>query len=141
MKPNDYTKRQRIDAIKMALVMNIEQLEERGAILTSRKAQRCIIQDIRSTVEGVQRYNQSRNRRLRVQDDRRGGASRRQQCAIERSKKMDWYIWILVGGLVILVFGFYMLLARARAKADAELTPDVRRKKKALEDMADNLSP
>jgi hypothetical protein len=98
---------------------------------------------MRST-SGIQRYNQSRNRRLRVQDEhacRRGGASRRQQCAIERSKKMGWYIWILVGGLVILVFGFCMLLARARAKADAELTPDERRKKKALEDMADNLSP
>ena len=53
MKPNDYTKRPRIDAIKMALVMSIERLEERGAILTSRKAQRCIIHDIRSTVEGV----------------------------------------------------------------------------------------
>jgi hypothetical protein len=53
MKPNDYTKRQRIDAIKMALVMSIERLEERGAILTSRKVQRCIIHDIRSTVEGA----------------------------------------------------------------------------------------
>jgi hypothetical protein len=94
---------------------------------------------VRATSSGIQPYNQSRNLLLRVQDELH--ACRRQQCAIERSKKMDWYIWILVGGLVILVFGSYMLLARARAKADAELTPDERRKKKALEDMADNLSP
>ena len=52
---------------------------------------------------------------------------------------MDWYVWLLLGGLVVLVL--YILRDRARAKAEIGLSPDELRKKRALEDMADNLSP
>ena len=55
---------------------------------------------------------------------------------------MDWYVWTLFGAVGFgVVIALYRLRDKARAKADSELTPDELRKKKALEDMADNLSP
>ena len=56
-----------------------------------------------------------------------------------KSTAMDWYVWLLLGGLVVLVL--YILRDRARAKAEIGLSPDELRKKRALEDMADNSSP
>jgi hypothetical protein len=55
---------------------------------------------------------------------------------------MDWYVWALFGAVgFAVVIALYRLRDRTRAKADRKLTPVEVRKKKALEDMADNLSP
>jgi hypothetical protein len=55
---------------------------------------------------------------------------------------MAWYIWVLISALG---FGagcaLYRLLNNARAKDEKLLTPEELKKKRALEDMADRLSP
>jgi hypothetical protein len=55
---------------------------------------------------------------------------------------MPWYLWVALGvvGLGAMV-ALGVLLDRARRKSEKGLTPEELRKKRALEDMADNLSP
>ena len=50
---HDPTRRQRIEAIKMSLVMSIERLNERGVDLTALRTQRRIMQDVKKTVTEV----------------------------------------------------------------------------------------
>jgi len=53
------------------------------------------------------------------------------------------YVWYGIGafGLVLATILLFVLRDRSRARDDAGLTAEELRKKKALEDMADNLSP
>jgi hypothetical protein len=55
---------------------------------------------------------------------------------------MQWWAWILlvVAGFAVTTL-LYMLRDRSNAKAEQGLSPEEIRKKRALEDMADNLSP
>jgi len=54
---------------------------------------------------------------------------------------MEAYVWLAAGGLVLLVIALYVVLGRARAKAEAGLSPEELEKKRVLENMADRLSP
>lgn len=52
---------------------------------------------------------------------------------------METFMWFLVGCVAVAVAMYF--LHRSRAKSDVGLTPEELAKKRALEDMADRLSP
>jgi hypothetical protein len=52
---------------------------------------------------------------------------------------MESFVWLLVGCVAVAVALY--LLYRSRAKSEVGLTPEELAKKRALEDMADRLSP
>ena len=56
---------------------------------------------------------------------------------------MQTYLWYGLYGLGVLVatIGLFLLLERSRSRANAGLTPEQLKRKKALEDSVDNLSP
>jgi hypothetical protein len=49
--------------------------------------------------------------------------------------------WLVVAGLAVVGIACLVFLERSRAKGEAELTPEERLKKRALEDMADRMGP
>jgi len=55
---------------------------------------------------------------------------------------MQWWAWIvlMLAGIAVTML-LYRLRDRSKAKAEQGLSPEEVRKKRALEDMADNLSP
>ena len=56
---------------------------------------------------------------------------------------METYLWYGLCGLAVLAatIGLFVLLERSRSRANAGLTPEQLKGKKALEDSVDNLSP
>lgn len=57
-------------------------------------------------------------------------------------QQMPWYAWLALGTLAAaLMIVLVVLRERLRAKADKELTAEELRRKRALEEMSDNLSP
>ena len=57
-------------------------------------------------------------------------------------QQMPWYAWLALGTLAAaLMIVLVVLRERLRAKADKELTAEELRRKRTLEEMADNLSP
>jgi hypothetical protein len=51
------------------------------------------------------------------------------------------YLPLLIGAAVVAAIVLYVLLARSRAKAETNMSPEEIRRKRALEDLTDNLSP
>jgi hypothetical protein len=49
--------------------------------------------------------------------------------------------WLVVAGIAVVGITCWVFLERSRAKGEAELTPEERARKRALEDMADRLGP
>jgi hypothetical protein len=49
--------------------------------------------------------------------------------------------WLAVAGIAAVGIACWVFLQRSRAKGEAELTPEERVRKRALEDMADRLGP
>jgi hypothetical protein len=56
---------------------------------------------------------------------------------------MEKYLWYVLCGLAVLAatIGLSVLLQRSRSRANAGLTPEQLKRKKAFEDSVDNLSP
>lgn len=56
---------------------------------------------------------------------------------------MQHYLWYALGGLLVVLatIGLTVLIERSHAKTDAGLTPEELKRKKTLEDMADNIGP